>query len=95
MKRGHVPLRTCIACGVKTEKGELIRVVRTPAEQIEVDTTGKKPGRGVYLCYRESCWDRALRKGRLAHSLRAPLAPEDRLVLQEFALHVAGKSSQE
>ena len=94
MKQVKTPLRTCVVCRAKTEKRELIRVVRTPTGRIEVDTTGKRPGRGVYLCHREACWDGALKKNRLDHSLKVPLSTEDRLALREFAQQVAETSIQ-
>jgi predicted RNA-binding protein YlxR (DUF448 family) len=55
---------------------------------VEVDATGKKPGRGSYLCYNLACWDKALKKNRLEHTLRGPIAAEDRQALREFAQRV-------
>lgn len=93
MKRGHVPLRTCVVCGAKIDKRQLVRVVRTQSGSVQVDSTGKKPGRGAYLCYELSCWERALKKNRLDHTLRGPISSEDRLTLQEYAQQVAGAAS--
>jgi uncharacterized protein len=80
----HVPLRTCIACRQSRPKRELIRVVRTPDGHIVMDPTGKKSGRGAYLCARRSCWEPALHKGKLAHEFEMPLSPEDRAELESF-----------
>ncbi len=85
MRRGHTPVRTCVVCGMKAAKGELIRVVRTTVGRVEVDTTGKTPGRGAYLCQSESCWEKALKKNRLDRALKGPLSPEDRLALWQWA----------
>jgi predicted RNA-binding protein YlxR (DUF448 family) len=79
-----LPQRTCIACRSTTGKRELIRIVRGP-ERVEVDLTGKKPGRGAYLCRDAGCWDVALKKGRLDAALKTKLAPIDRERLVEFA----------
>ena len=56
----HVPQRTCIGCREIRPKRELIRVVRTESG-VEIDPTGKKSGRGTYLCKTKSCWDAALK----------------------------------
>ena len=89
MSRGHIPLRSCVVCSAKTDKRDLIRLVRTQSGRVEVDTTSRVPGRGAYLCHRQACWDSALKKNRLDHRLRGPISPEDRLVLREFAQQMA------
>ncbi len=81
----HVPQRTCVACRQVRPKRELLRIVRTPQGHVELDATGKKPGRGTYLCARRSCWDLALKKGRLEHEFELTLAPEDRQALEAYA----------
>ena len=48
-----VPQRTCVGCGKVLPKKELVRIVRTPDNQVVVDKTSKKPGRGAYICPRE------------------------------------------
>lgn len=52
---------------------------------MEVDPTGKRNGRGVYLCARRECWETALKKDRLARSLRASLSPQDREELRRYS----------
>ena len=93
MKRGHVPLRTCVVCGAKTDKRDLVRVVRSQAGSVQVDSTGKMPGRGAYLCHDQACWDKALKKNRLDHTLRGPISMEDRQTLQQYAQQVAEVAS--
>jgi predicted RNA-binding protein YlxR (DUF448 family) len=61
----HVPQRTCIVCRKKFDKRRLTRIVRTPNEGVVVDFTGKRNGRGAYLCDQVSCWDSALEKTQL------------------------------
>ncbi len=85
MRPVHVPERSCIACGQKLAKRELMRIVRTPQGQVVVDATGKLPGRGAYLCRAPSCWDTALKGDRLSHALKGPVAPRDREQLVAYA----------
>lgn len=55
MKVKKIPLRKCIVCQGMFPKKELIRVVRTPEEQIVIDLTGRAAGRGTYVCKQETC----------------------------------------
>lgn len=71
----HVPQRTCVACREQTAKRTLTRIVRTPEGTIEIDPSGKKNGRGAYLCDRRSCWGRGIERGLLARALNAELSP--------------------
>jgi predicted RNA-binding protein YlxR (DUF448 family) len=72
-----VPERTCVGCRLKRPKQELLRVVRTPGGQVEVDPGGKVSGRGAYVCRDPRCVAKATRKGALGRALRAPLGSED------------------
>ena len=83
-KPRHVPERTCIACKEVRPKRELIRVVRTPDGHVVLDPTGKKSGRGAYICARRSCWELALKKGRLEHELGVELSADDRAALDVY-----------
>ncbi|MGO8946454.1 MAG: RNase P modulator RnpM [Ktedonobacterales bacterium] len=83
-KPRHVPQRTCIVCKQVRPKRELIRVVRTPEGHVEVDATGKKSGRGAYLCARRSCWEPALKRGKLEQEFEVTLAAEDRAALEAY-----------
>lgn len=83
-KPRRVPERTCIACRQVRPKRELIRIVRTPTGHIELDPTGKKSGRGAYLCARRSCWEPALQKGKLEREFETTLTPEDRAALEAY-----------
>lgn len=81
----RAPQRTCVACGSTTAKRELVRLVRTAEGGVEPDPTGKRPGRGAYICRSADCWSEAVRRGRLEHSLRVKLTPEARESLLEAA----------
>jgi len=83
-KPRHVPQRTCVACRRTAAKRELVRVVRTPTGAVEVDATGKKSGRGAYLCRAQECWQLALKKERLDYALKARLTAEEREALLEY-----------
>lgn len=89
MRNRRVPQRTCIVCGTKTSKRELHRVVLTPRGECAVDDTGKRAGRGAYLCGRAACWEAALRRGRLAAALRGEIGREDRERLEAYAADAA------
>ncbi len=80
----HIPLRTCVSCRQTKPKRELLRVVRTPDGHVLLDPTGKKSGRGAYLCARLSCWEQALKKKRLEHEFETALSDEDRAGLEAY-----------
>ncbi len=80
----HVPQRTCIGCRTTSAKREFVRIVRTPDGRVEVDPTGKKPGRGAYLCRQRSCWEVALKRDLVSRALKVSLQPEDREALAMF-----------
>jgi len=81
MKQRKVPLRKCVACQQMMPKRELIRVVRTPEGEIEIDLKGKKSGRGAYLCGKRSCFQLAKKSKALDRALNKPVGPDiyDRL----------------
>ena len=80
----HIPQRTCIACHQVKSKRELIRLVRIAGGSVEVDTGGKKTGRGAYLCQSQKCWETGLKGGRLEHTLRTNLTPGNREQLSQY-----------
>jgi predicted RNA-binding protein YlxR (DUF448 family) len=79
------PQRTCVACRSTGGKRTLLRVVRAPDGSVSVDPTGKRAGRGAYLCNRLECWQAALKKGRLDAALRVTMTPDDKLALTQYA----------
>lgn len=80
----HIPQRTCVACHETKSKRELLRVVRTPDGHVLLDATGKKAGRGAYLCARLSCWELAVKKKRLEQEFEVTISDEDRSRLYAF-----------
>jgi predicted RNA-binding protein YlxR (DUF448 family) len=82
-KPKHVPQRTCIACRKVAGKRSLLRLVRTD-QGVEIDTTGKLPGRGAYLHPYQNCWQAVLRGGRIEQALRVRLSEENRKALLAY-----------
>lgn len=65
-----IPLRKCIGCGEMKNKKEMMRVIRTPENQVTLDVTGKKNGRGAYLCFSRDCLAKAMKNRGLERSLK-------------------------
>ena len=65
MVKKKKPERTCMACNEQKEKQELLRIVKSKEGIIEVDLTGKKSGRGAYICKKEECLDKVIKTKRL------------------------------
>jgi predicted RNA-binding protein YlxR (DUF448 family) len=78
-----VPMRQCTGCGERREKKELIRIIRTPEEEIIVDFTGKKNGRGAYICNSAECLQLAKKKKSLERSLKTTIPEEVYQELEE------------
>jgi uncharacterized protein len=80
----HIPQRTCVSCRRTGPKREMVRIVCAAGSGIEIDLTGKKSGRGAYLCRTGQCWEDALINGRLEHALHTGLKAEDKEKLVNF-----------
>jgi predicted RNA-binding protein YlxR (DUF448 family) len=79
----HIPQRTCVVCRETNAKRTLTRIVRTADEGVQVDLSGKRNGRGAYLCEQAACWQRAVNSDVLEKALRTTLSQEDRQRLNE------------
>ena len=71
-----IPMRQCTGCREMKPKRELIRVVKSPEGEISIDTRGKKPGRGAYICPSLECFERARKTRALERALEAAIPPE-------------------
>jgi predicted RNA-binding protein YlxR (DUF448 family) len=71
-----IPQRMCVGCQQMKPKKLLIRVVRTPDENIEIDSTGKRSGRGAYICPDPDCLNKALKGKRLEKALQRAITQE-------------------
>ncbi len=69
MKQRKIPMRTCIACRQSKTKGELMRVVRDKEGSVSIDKTGKKNGRGAYLCDDIKCLEKAIKSNAIGRAL--------------------------
>ena len=76
-----IPMRKCTGCGGMFPKKEMIRVILTPEENIELDKTGRKNGRGAYICNSAECLEKACKHKGLEASLKhaVPADVYDRL----------------
>ena len=81
----HIPQRTCIAYRQTGAKRGLVRLVCIPEGEVEVDTTGKKSGRGAYLCPTRTCWESALATGKLENALRTRVKSENKEKLVKYS----------
>lgn len=82
-RQKHVPGRSCVACRKTRGKRELVRLVSSDG-LVVVDTKGKKPGRGVYLCPGKECWETAMKNDRIEYGLRTKLSAENRQLLLKY-----------
>lgn len=71
-----VPMRQCIGCREMKNKKEMLRVIKTPENAIELDNTGRKNGRGAYLCFSKECLNAAIKSKGLERSLKVKIPEE-------------------
>ncbi|MBD7915676.1 YlxR family protein [Clostridium sp. Sa3CUN1] len=76
MKVKKIPLRMCTGCMEMKPKKELIRVVKSPEGEVSVDLTGKKSGRGAYICKEKECLEKAFKTKRLSRNLDVAINEE-------------------
>ena len=71
-----VPMRKCVGCQEMKSKKEMIRVLKTSENTFELDTTGKKNGRGAYVCCSKECLEKAIKSKGLERSFKQPIPAE-------------------
>jgi len=76
MKVKKIPKRLCTGCMEMKPKKELIRVVRNKEDEVSLDLTGKKPGRGAYLCRNIQCFEKSFKTKRLERNLETKISEE-------------------
>lgn len=76
MRQKKLPMRMCTGCGEMKPKKELLRVLRTEEEGFVLDTTGKKNGRGAYICYSRDCFQKAVKNKGLERSFKQAVPAE-------------------
>jgi hypothetical protein len=77
------PMRMCVGCQEMKPKKELVRIVRTPEDTIEIDYTGKKSGRGAYICPQQECLVLAEKGKRLEKSFKQKIGSEVYEILKQ------------
>lgn len=84
MKVKKIPMRKCVSCGEQREKKDLLRVVNNKEEGILFDETGKKNGRGAYICKSQACIDKAKKNKRLNVALESEISNDFYEKLKEY-----------
>lgn len=82
-----IPQRMCVACQEMHNKKELLRIVKTPEGEYLLDDTGKKSGRGAYVCHKEECLNKAFKEKRLEKSFKNPV---DNEIYQQLKARIFG-----
>lgn len=72
----QIPLRQCIGCREMKMKTELVRVIKTPDNQICLDKTGRMNGRGAYICLNKDCYNKAVKSKGIERSLKVAIPEE-------------------
>lgn len=88
-KKKKIPVRQCLGCNEHFPKAELLRVVRDPEGNVSLDFTGKKSGRGAYICKNVACLRQAQKRRSLGRALECDI-PEDVFATMEAQLHAKG-----
>lgn len=76
MKVKKIPQRKCLGCNEMKDKKALLRVVRSPEGEVSLDLTGKKNGRGAYVCPDKECITKAVKENRLERALEKPIGDD-------------------
>ena len=76
MKEKKIPMRMCVGCREMKPKKELLRVVKSPEGQVSIYVTGRKPGRGAYVCKSAQCLEKAIRQRQLERAFECALSEE-------------------
>lgn len=71
-----IPQRTCMGCNEKKDKNKLIRIVKNKENEITIDRTGKKEGRGAYICDDEKCLEKLIKSRRLERVFEMTISQE-------------------
>lgn len=95
MKPKKIPMRMCVGCREMKPKKELLRVVRSPEGEISFDLTGRKPGRGAYVCHSSECLLRAIKQKQLERTFSAPISDEIRDALQKQIAMIPKETADE
>ena len=81
-----IPMRQCLGCREMKQKRELIRVVRSPEGEVSLDSRGKKPGRGAYVCPNADCLKRAVKSKALSRAFGVEIPQE---IMEELGAQIS------
>ncbi len=87
MQEKHIPLRKCLGCGEMIGKKGALRIVRSKEGEVSSDPTGKKAGRGAYICRDVQCLELARKAGRIERSLKCAVPAE---IYENIAKELSG-----
>ena len=87
-RQKHVPQRTCVVCREKKDKRDLLRIVNNAEDGIIIDLTGKKNGRGAYVCDSADCWNKVETSTVIDSALRASVEPDKKMMLKNRFLEI-------
>jgi len=94
-----IPQRMCVTCRTRRNKSDLIRVVLLPDGQAAMDPSGKKPGRGAYVCRNNNCLTQAIKAHRLERGLKTEIQADvvEALLLEadQYMLQTDAKQEEE
>lgn len=76
MKSKKMPMRMCLGCNEMKNKRDMIRIVKSPEGNVTIDLTGKKSGRGAYICKNSDCFEKARKARRFERSLSCKICEE-------------------
>ena len=77
------PQRTCVVCHEVQNKQDLIRLIKIGDSHLEIDNSGRRAGRGMYICRKQKCWEKALEDKWLNRTLQIKISPENYTYLRE------------
>ncbi len=86
------PIRKCVGCGEGKLKKELVRIVRTKEGEVSLDASGKKAGRGAYVCASVACLEKAVKRKSLQRAFEMPVPSE---VYERLSQEIAGAVASE
>ncbi len=86
-----IPQRKCVGCQEMKGKKEMLRILRTESGEIVLDTTGRKNGRGAYLCYSRECFEKAVKSRGLERALKMAVTSETYEELKKEIDAIEGK----
>ncbi len=79
-----IPQRSCVVCRAQKNKNELLRIVKNKQNEIKIDTLGKEPGRGAYICYSEQCLEKAQKSKKIEKALEIKIEEETYNKIEEI-----------